>query len=64
MKTRVDPVLRDEALRFRLKFRCEDCAYWESDGSHCCHGYPTEPHVERPLEQVDELLFCKAFELA
>jgi hypothetical protein len=59
MRTLVDPRLRDEAERFDLKWRCDDCAHFR-DGA-CAHGYPTEPH-RKTLEEPF-IVFCKEFEM-
>ena len=60
---RVDERLRDEARRFRLVFACPDCASFDAEGDRCSLGFPHEPHREPGLEQRDEVVFCKAFEL-
>ena len=59
MKTVVDPTLREEAERFELRFRCEDCVHF--DGENCSHGYPTEPHRQSLLEPF--VFFCKEHEI-
>ncbi len=63
MKTLVDDQLREEAARFRLRFTCADCAYYDEAASQCSHGYPHEPHCLTALAEMHELLFCKEFEL-
>lgn len=63
MKTVVDPKLRTEAVRFRLRFMCEDCAHFAPEGPACAHGYPVEPHQGLQLDRVELLEFCKEFEL-
>ncbi len=64
MITRVDERLRRETKEFRLRFRCEDCVHFDPPGRACGNGYPTEPHRDVHVEQVEELCFCKDFELA
>jgi hypothetical protein len=64
MITRIDQRLRTEAQRYALRFGCEACLAFDPSLSVCAYGFPTEPHREAELERADELLFCKAFELA
>jgi hypothetical protein len=64
MITRVDARLRREASQLSLRFGCEDCALFDVDHAGCSHGYPVEPHLHVRLEVVDQLEFCKEFELA
>lgn len=64
MKTPVDARLREEAERFALRFRCDDCVHFRPDA--CAHGYPIEAHrgsSEGPIEGPF-VVFCKEFELA
>ena len=63
MKTRVDAALRDEAARDALCFRCERCAHFVEEAGDCANGYPNQAHRERALVELDELEFCKEFEL-
>lgn len=63
MKTRVDELFREQVSRFRLRFACTDCAYWDTQQACCSHGYPCEPHDVNSLEGRTELFFCKEFEL-
>lgn len=60
MRTPVDARLREEAERFQLRFRCDDCVHF--DGEKCTHGYPTEPH-RRSLTTDAFVVFCKELEL-
>lgn len=62
--SRVDDRLRDEAARFQLRFRCEECAHFAPEDARCGNGYPTLPHHGVDLRQVRTLEFCKAFELS
>jgi len=61
LKTPVDARLRDEAKRFLLRHRCDDCANFDAAGEKCVHGYPTEEH--RRGVEADVIVFCKEFEL-
>jgi redox-sensitive bicupin YhaK (pirin superfamily) len=60
----VDLRLRDEALRFALRFSCESCAHFAPETLACGNGFPTHPHRGVDLSRVQSLEFCKAFELA
>ncbi len=62
MISRVDDRLRREAREFSLRFTCDACVHFDVDSLGCEHGYPTEPHRVN-LELVNELLFCKDYEL-
>lgn len=62
--SRVDERLRAEALRFALRFCCEDCAHFAPESRGCGNGYPTLPHLNVDLARVQSLEFCKEFELA
>lgn len=64
MKTRVDAVLREEAARYALRFRCEACAHFSEETGSCANGYPNQAHREQALNELEELTFCKEFELA
>ena len=64
MITHVDHRLRTEARRYALRFGCEACAAFDPERPSCAYGYPTEPHRAIELDDVVELAFCKAFELA
>jgi hypothetical protein len=60
MKTRVTPILREEARRFGFRFACNDCVHY--DGARCGEGWPDR--VERnAIAERDEVVFCKQFEL-
>jgi hypothetical protein len=62
--TPVDARLRDEAARYALRFRCEECAHFAPEHAACGNGYPTEPHRGVQLDRRISLEFCKEFELA
>lgn len=63
MITLVDGTLRDEAARFSLRFRCQDCAHFDPGARACSGGYPSAPHRDVALEADATLVFCKQFEL-
>jgi hypothetical protein len=63
VKTPVDAVLREEALRYRLRFTCEHCAHFVAERAACAHGYPAAAHHALDLAALAELEFCKEFEL-
>ncbi len=61
------PALREEILRHRLAFTCEDCAHFVPREGACDLLYPTEPHRRATVDKKvdgDPLLFCKMFEAA
>ncbi len=60
MKTVVDERLRDEAKRFSLKHRCDDCVHGASDNT-CANMWPTEEH-RLPIADNPIVVFCKEFE--
>ena len=60
MRTAVDERLREEAERFQLQHRCDDCVHFTGDA--CVHGYPTAPH-RLPIATSDVIVFCKEHEL-
>jgi hypothetical protein len=70
---RLDDRLREEARRYRLVFACPDCASFDpgevdaasppAAAARCALGYPVAPHLDPDLDQRDEVIFCKAFEL-
>ena len=64
VKSVVDEQLRGEAREFSLRFTCDSCQNFDPDALACGNGYPTEPHRSVDLACVQELLFCKEFELA
>jgi len=64
VRTLVDPRLREEAVRFELRFTCEECVHFAVERRACANGYPTQPHLEIDLQRVESLEFCKEFELA
>ncbi len=64
MKTPVDATLVEQIERFRLRFRCEHCAYFEPCSKSCSEGFPNYEHREAPIELGETVVFCKRFELA
>lgn len=63
MLSRVDEEFRDQVRRFALRFGCESCMHFDTEGQSCCNGYPTAPHLRLDLDSIRSLLFCKMFEL-
>ena len=63
MRTPVDPQLREEAERFKLRFTCEECVHFAAERRACANGYPTHAHLDIDLERAQSLEFCKEFEL-
>jgi hypothetical protein len=59
----VDDRLRDEALRFALRFACPDCVSFDDEARRCSLGFPPEPHLDPRIEEREQVVFCKAFEL-
>ena len=64
MITRVDARLREEAQRFSLRCGCESCVAFEPDERGCAHGYPNRDHLGVDLSEVEQVVFCKEFEVA
>jgi hypothetical protein len=62
--SRVDERLRDEALRFGLRFGCENGVHFAPETRACGNGHPTTPHLLVDLGRVQSLEFCKEFEVA
>jgi hypothetical protein len=60
VKTPIDARLRDEASRFQLRYRCDDCVHFDAARERCTHGYPTAPH--RVGLDGEVLVFCKEFD--
>ena len=54
---------RDERARYRLRFTCEHCTYFDVPRERCTHGYPNAEHREAHNEAASTLTFCKEFEL-
>jgi hypothetical protein len=63
MKTCVDARFLDEARLADLRFRCDDCAYFDGAQVRCTHGYPIAPHRPPTMNVGDTVVFCKEFEL-
>ncbi|HKO52571.1 MAG TPA: hypothetical protein VJV79_32915 [Polyangiaceae bacterium] len=63
MRTPIDLQLREEAVRFQLRFTCENCVHFAAERRACANGYPTHAHLEVDLERAESLEFCKEFEL-
>ncbi len=63
MRTPVDLRLVDETRASGFRFRCDDCAHFDTLREACVHEYPVAQHRPRPLEPGDVIVFCKEFEL-
>jgi hypothetical protein len=67
MKTRVDSRLAREAVRFDLRFACEDCVHFSGERERTCgHGWPIRVRRDAlALAPAPETSceFCKEFEL-
>lgn len=64
MITPVDERLRREARELALRFTCEHCAHFDTEGGSCGNGYPNVEHRDVQLAEAELLRFCKQFELA
>ncbi len=63
MKTPIDARLIDELRVFRLRFTCDDCAFFSADPTpRCGNGYPLGERRDRDLRVGEEVVFCKEFE--
>jgi hypothetical protein len=60
---RVDARLREEAARAKLVFACPSCAQFDPESRSCTLGYPNADHIDPSLDDREEIVFCKAFEL-
>jgi hypothetical protein len=63
---RMNRQFMDEAARYDLLYRCQDCVHVRGDTLRCSLGYPNEALVRsegRALDDEGEFLFCKDFEL-
>jgi hypothetical protein len=62
MKTIVDERFLDEAARYALRHRCDDCVHF--DGARCGDAWPTEHHrLPVTQNQTAIVVFCKEFEM-
>jgi hypothetical protein len=57
-------IFREEAARFRLVYRCGDCAHVVASSGACSLGYPNARlrHSENAVEDDGQFMFCKYFE--
>ncbi|HEY6726297.1 MAG TPA: hypothetical protein VI197_19810 [Polyangiaceae bacterium] len=53
----------EEARKFRLRFACPDCAYFQTESRSCSNGYPAAPHLVTDPVPGSVVIFCKSFEL-
>jgi hypothetical protein len=64
VRQQATPAFESERQRYRLRFTCEHCTYFDVQRERCMHGYPNAEHREaRYREPSETLLFCKEFEL-
>lgn len=63
MRTPVDASLREEVRRLSLRYRCGDCAHFETITGTCAEGFPNDGHRDDSVERDDTIEFCKSFEL-
>jgi hypothetical protein len=63
MITEVDERFRREAARQNFRFTCSDCANFDPELELCGNGYPTAPHRQSDLSRLEQVVFCKEFEL-
>jgi hypothetical protein len=63
LRTTVDARFEAEASAMSLRFRCDDCAYFDDTRARCSHGYPTAPHRPIGIKTGSVVIFCKEFEL-
>jgi hypothetical protein len=57
---------REDVARFRLVYRCGDCAHFAPVADRCSLGFQKEWFGEGPHRcrtEAGELVFCKYFEL-
>jgi hypothetical protein len=55
----------DEAKRYNLKFRCQDCIHLNTANMKCSFEYPNDDllHLDEYVNEKGEFIFCKYFEL-
>jgi hypothetical protein len=64
MKLVQDATFREQRLRFRLRFNCEQCTLFDEQTERCAHGFPTTEHREQHYrDPAAPLVFCKHYEL-
>jgi hypothetical protein len=63
VKTTVDLRLIEEAEAHDLRFRCDDCVYFDENAETCAHEYPVAEHRPPALSPGMRVVFCKEFEL-
>ncbi len=53
-----------EREAYRLRFSCEDCAYFDAASGRCRHEWPNDAHRREQAAVDGRMLdFCKEFEL-
>jgi hypothetical protein len=65
MRLPLGPEFREQCERYRFRFCCEDCTYFDRERQRCVHGWPETQHrlATYREEGCRELVFCKEFEL-
>ncbi len=56
----------DEAARFKLLYRCEDCVHVLVESLECTLGYPNDVLTSGDHQALDgggQFVFCKDFEV-
>ena len=56
---------REERERFKLVYKCQDCAFVNKEDLSCTFGYPNETLLKADvfLDKVGRFVFCKYFEV-
>lgn len=53
-----------EQKRYRLRYTCETCAFFDPPTGLCAHGWPNDEHRDAWYgRQPERIVFCKEFEL-
>jgi hypothetical protein len=61
------PSFDEERRRYRFRFTCEHCAYFDDQTGECLHGFPNHMHRLQFFDsdpRPERILFCKDFDLA
>jgi hypothetical protein len=64
VRTPVTLRVLDEIERHRLRYTCDDCAYFLAlPRPECSHRFPLGERRGRAIAVGDTIVFCKEFEL-
>lgn len=64
MKVARDEIFDEQRRAFRLRFCCEDCAFFHEPSGRCVHDFPNDEHLFAYYEAPGEwIVFCKDFEI-